>query len=84
MNATLSRYTVHIFLFKNIFIMGFILAISLMGIHFVLCKLYKVINSSYTAPVRWLSWLGHHPKYQKVVGSTPGQGTYLGYGFNLQ
>ena len=26
----------------------------------------------------WLSWLEHHPIHQKVAGSIPGQGTYLG------
>ena len=27
---------------------------------------------------RWLSWLEHHPVYQKIGGFTPGQGTHLG------
>ena len=30
----------------------------------------------------WLSWMEHCPVHQNVVGSIPGQGTYLGYGFN--
>lgn len=32
----------------------------------------------------WLTWLKHHPVYQKDVGSIPGQDTYLGCGFNTQ
>ena len=32
----------------------------------------------------WFSWLEHHPVQQKVMGSIPGQGTYLGSGFDPQ
>ena len=32
----------------------------------------------------WLSWLEHRPTHQKVVGSTPHQGTRLGSWFNPQ
>ena len=31
----------------------------------------------------WLSWLGHWIIHQKVVGSIPGQGKYLGCRINL-
>ena len=31
---------------------------------------------------RWLSWLDHHPVYQKVVGSFPRQSAYIGCGFD--
>ena len=37
-----------------------------------------------TAPAGRLSWLEHHPLHQKVAGLIPGQGTYLGFGFNSQ
>ena len=30
----------------------------------------------------WLSWLEHHPVYQKTVDLIPGLGTYLGCGFD--
>ena len=30
----------------------------------------------------WLHWFEHSPIHQKVVGSIPGQGTYLGCGFH--
>ena len=30
----------------------------------------------------WLRWLEHRPVYQKVTGLIPGQGTYLGCGFD--
>ena len=30
----------------------------------------------------WLSWLEHHPLHQKVAGSIPSQGTYLGGRFD--
>ena len=30
----------------------------------------------------WLSWLGHHPIHQKVMGSIPGQGTCPSCRFN--
>ena len=36
------------------------------------------------AMARWLGWLEHHPIHQKVAGSIPGQGTYLGCGFDLR
>ena len=29
-----------------------------------------------------LRWLQFRPAHQKVAGSIPGQGTYLGYGFD--
>ena len=32
----------------------------------------------------WLSWLECCPMQQKVVGSIPGEGTYLGCGFDPQ
>ena len=32
--------------------------------------------------VRWLSGLECHPRHQKAVGSIPGQGRYLGCGFD--
>ena len=31
----------------------------------------------------WLSWLEHHPIHQKVASFIPGQGTYLGFEFDL-
>ena len=33
---------------------------------------------------RWLSWLEHCPIHQKVAGSIPSQGTYVGSTFNPQ
>ena len=36
------------------------------------------------ALTRWLSWLEHCPIRQKVVGSIPSQGTYLGCRFDPQ
>ena len=39
---------------------------------------------SLIAPAWWLSWLEHHPIHQKVVSSTPGEGRYLGCGFDPQ
>lgn len=32
----------------------------------------------------WLSWLEHHPLYQKVTGLIPSQSTNLGFGFDSQ
>ena len=32
----------------------------------------------------WLSWLEHHPIHQKFEGLVPGQGTYLGRGFDTR
>ena len=32
----------------------------------------------------WLSWLEHLPVHKKVVGLTPGQGTYLGWRLDPQ
>ena len=42
--------------------------------------LYKKINC--LALTRWISWLEHHPVHQKVVGSIPAQGTYLGWWYS--
>ena len=42
------------------------------------------IKNVYSCPGQWLSWLKRHPIHQKVVGSIPGQGTFLGCGFDPQ
>lgn len=36
------------------------------------------------ALARWLYWLEHRPVHQKAEGLIPGQGSYLGCGFDAQ
>ena len=60
------------------------------SIHEILKKEKEICASSAVVPqtakvtvttlARWLSWSACCPVYQKVVGSIPGQGTYLGVG----
>ena len=42
-----------------------------------------IIKKYYITPLAgWLSWLEHPPVHQKVGGSIPSQGTYLGLEFS--
>ena len=43
-----------------------------------------VKNKKEWAGAGWFSWLECHPVHRKVMGSIPGQGTYLGCGFHPQ
>ena len=49
----------------------------------IIFKMYHVRGVG-KAPARRLSWLQHHPIHQKVTGSIPSQGTYLGCRFDPQ
>ena len=43
-----------------------------------LCRDLMWNNQEQKSPSRWLCWLEHCPKHQKVVGLFPSQGTYRG------
>ena len=43
----------------------------------------RAFQSTPVALARWFSWLEHRPIHQKVAGSIPSHGTYLGCRFNL-
>ena len=47
-------------------------------------KKVKGLKTTNGALARWLSWLEHPPVHQKVAGSIPRQGTYLGGRFDPQ
>ena len=57
-------------------------------LHCFPCQINTLINkedtTKVTALAEWLSWLKHHSIQQKVAGSNPGQGPYLGCGFDPQ
>ena len=40
-------------------------------------------QKSLLALAGWLSWLERRPVHQRIAGSIPRQGTYLGCGFDL-
>ena len=60
---------------------------------FIIAKVWKQhecpsvdewIKKQFRALARLLTWLQIVPYTKKVVGSIPGQGIYLGYGFDFQ
>ena len=42
------------------------------------CKSFAYFKNWLVALAGWLTWLEHHPEHQKVLGSIPSQGTYVG------